>query len=234
MFVVCSGCRRHVRAEHRVCPFCGDAGRVQRPEAAGPRRLDRLALFTFAASLAACGSSAPPPNLGSAPAATSHDGAAPANTPSAPPEFDGGLGLDDAEPAYNGTLYGAPPAPSTGPDLAGSGLPGGVPKPKSDGPESSLTWKTLPASGPDLTYLKARTAALRACHAKVLKVDPTYAATCKIELSLGGGVATKAVVTCAPVAADFVTCLTKRLETPSKVEGDARKVSASARFTPLQ
>ncbi len=234
MLVVCTGCHRHVRAEQQACPFCGDAGRVRRAETAGPRRLDRLALFTLTTSLAACGSSAPPSNTGSAPPASSKEVAAPANAPSALLELDGGVGLDDAEPSYAGTLYGAPPAPSTAPDLGASGVPGGSPKGKSDGPGSSLSWGSLPASGPDLTYLRARTAALRSCHTQALKVDPTYATTCKIVLSLGGGVATRAVVTCAPVVADFVTCVTKRLETPSKVDGDAREVTTSARFTPLQ
>lgn len=58
--VPCSGCRRHIRIDHETCPFCRaavPAGFEKRVVPSPNRRLDRLATFTFAATLAvsACG-----------------------------------------------------------------------------------------------------------------------------------------------------------------------------------
>lgn len=55
--VPCPSCARHVRSNESACPFCsaqmGDAGSRAVPMAG--RRLERLAAFTFAASLAVTG-----------------------------------------------------------------------------------------------------------------------------------------------------------------------------------
>lgn len=56
VLVPCVGCRRHVRSDERGCPFCGadvpeDA--ASRAVPAATRRLDRVAFFTFATTLAA-------------------------------------------------------------------------------------------------------------------------------------------------------------------------------------
>jgi len=58
--VPCPSCKRHIRIDHYACPFCtaavpGDFASRIVPSAT--KRLDRLAMFTFAATLsvAACG-----------------------------------------------------------------------------------------------------------------------------------------------------------------------------------
>ena len=56
--VPCPSCSRHVRSSESACPFCSSAlptnlGARAIPSA--PRRLDRLAAFTFAATLVVTG-----------------------------------------------------------------------------------------------------------------------------------------------------------------------------------
>ena len=59
--VPCPSCSRHVRAAETACPFCANAlpsDMGARAVPASPRRLERLAAFTFAATLAVTGCSA--------------------------------------------------------------------------------------------------------------------------------------------------------------------------------
>lgn len=54
--VPCTECRRHVRADDAACPFCGAAipeGAAARAVPAARGRLDRVAFFTFATTIAA-------------------------------------------------------------------------------------------------------------------------------------------------------------------------------------
>jgi hypothetical protein len=55
--VPCPSCSRHVRASETACPFCASelSLRVARAVPAAPRRLERLAVFTFAAAVAVTG-----------------------------------------------------------------------------------------------------------------------------------------------------------------------------------
>ncbi len=58
--VPCAECRRHIRVDHSTCPFCSTAvpaGFAARAIPPARKRLDRLATFTFATTLAlaACG-----------------------------------------------------------------------------------------------------------------------------------------------------------------------------------
>lgn len=56
--VPCPSCSRHVRSSEASCPFCATAlpeSLASRAVPAAPRRLERLAAFTFAASLAVSG-----------------------------------------------------------------------------------------------------------------------------------------------------------------------------------
>ena len=58
MLVPCPSCSRHVRSEERACPFCTSAlptNLSARAVPAATRRLERLAAFTFAATLAITG-----------------------------------------------------------------------------------------------------------------------------------------------------------------------------------
>lgn len=59
--VPCPSCARHVRASESACPFCASVlpeDLASRTVPAAPRRLERLAAFTFAATLAVAGCSA--------------------------------------------------------------------------------------------------------------------------------------------------------------------------------
>ena len=56
--VPCPSCSRHVRSSEPACPFCASALPTDlgaRAVPAAPKRLDRLAAFTFAATLAVTG-----------------------------------------------------------------------------------------------------------------------------------------------------------------------------------
>ncbi len=55
VLVPCEGCRRHIRVDHGNCPFCAaavPAGFAKRAIPAATKRLDRLAVFTFATTIA--------------------------------------------------------------------------------------------------------------------------------------------------------------------------------------
>lgn len=59
-FIPCPSCRRHVRSGDSACPFCASALPSDHASRAIPRptaRLGRGALFAFAVSVTACGSS---------------------------------------------------------------------------------------------------------------------------------------------------------------------------------
>jgi hypothetical protein len=56
--VPCPSCSRHVRSSEAACPFCATTlpeSLAARAVPSAPRRLERLAAFTFAASLAVAG-----------------------------------------------------------------------------------------------------------------------------------------------------------------------------------
>lgn len=58
--VPCPACSRHVRASEAACPFCSaelPSSLAARAVPAAPRRLERLAAFTFAATVAVTGCS---------------------------------------------------------------------------------------------------------------------------------------------------------------------------------
>lgn len=57
--VPCLECKRHVRIDHDVCPFCGATARdaSARVIPGATRRLDRWAVFTFATAIASACSS---------------------------------------------------------------------------------------------------------------------------------------------------------------------------------
>lgn len=64
--VPCAGCRRHIRIDHAACPFCAasvPADFARRVIPPSRKRLDRLATFSFATTLAvaACGEIEPQP-----------------------------------------------------------------------------------------------------------------------------------------------------------------------------
>jgi hypothetical protein len=101
--VPCIECRRHIRVDHASCPFCAaivpdDFARGIVP--AARRRLDRLATFSFATTLAvaACGDTEPSPNLGTDAGTVTDAGVTDSG-------FDGDSG-------GVGTKYGMPPIDS--------------------------------------------------------------------------------------------------------------------------
>lgn len=138
--VPCLVCKRHIRVDHTTCPFCG--GAVPESFASGiipaaRRRLDRVALFTFALAFggAACGQIAddgesqsggqgvvaPEPQPGDA-AAPDGDWGGPGPMYGAAPQPDGGKRLVDAAADADGdagstfVMYGIPPWDAGSPD----------------------------------------------------------------------------------------------------------------------
>lgn len=138
VLVPCPSCSRHVRAAERACPFCAaalpaDLGAHAVP--AATRRLDRLAVFTFAASIAAagCGGKTETPDVdqvdggsssGSS-GSSSSSGSSGTSSGVAPPyglpgpEDDGGAAALYGLPAPDG----GPPGSSSGSSGSSSGNP---------------------------------------------------------------------------------------------------------------
>lgn len=117
--VPCSKCQRHIRVDHETCPFCqtevptGFAGGII-PGA--KKRLDRLALFTFATAFAAaCSSGGLVDGDGDAGAST--DG----STRDGTANDDGGVQA----------IYGAP-VDAGPPDMGNPVPPYGLPPPPED------------------------------------------------------------------------------------------------------
>ena len=118
----CSSCRRHIRVNHESCPFCGSTvpvGFASRVVPPAKKRLDRLATFSFATTLAvaACGEIQPEPGAGTGTSQNSNPSqvAADAGTtaprgatpqPDAGKRSDAGLVQDEGGVAAE---YGAPP-----------------------------------------------------------------------------------------------------------------------------
>lgn len=253
MFVVCTACRRHVRAEDAACPFCGGRGRA--PEApsvpAAGRRLDRLSLMTFtslAASLAAC-ASGPAANTGGAPTASSaapegsvssapSASTSPSTTASATPSTSAAPTASappippmDTSPVVNAPMYGAPPpfnAPGPGVGAYGAPSTPGLVK----GPQSTVVLTKSPPGEGDLRHVRAHVAGMRACHQQVLFTDPFHKATCKVAVTLGGGAPAKATVTCTPASPTLEPCLKKRLEAGANDDGPAHTFDAALTFSP--
>ena len=113
--VPCSACQRHIRIDHGACPFCSaavPADIAQRVIPGARTRLDRLATFTFAASLtigAACGGS--------------DDGSTTGSKSDAGGAADSGSVKDDGG---GQAIYGAPIDASPGKDGGGPKDDGGV------------------------------------------------------------------------------------------------------------
>jgi hypothetical protein len=126
-FVPCPSCARHVKSSEAACPFCSAtlSGLTISRAPAVRRRLERLAAFTFAATIAVTGCAvsgeedsesseqdigAVHPMYGMPPAP--HD-AGPAHTDAAPPVTDAGPPCtpvdDELDPAGFHAMYGAPP-----------------------------------------------------------------------------------------------------------------------------
>lgn len=132
--VPCPSCARHVRAAESACPFCATslpsdlAARAVPP---APRRLERLAAFTFAATVAAtaCGGKSETPGEESVDGGTSSSssssssssgssGASSGSSGVAPP-----YGLPPEDGGGPAALYGAP-APDGGSSGGSSGSSG--------------------------------------------------------------------------------------------------------------
>lgn len=145
--VPCPSCVRHVRSSEASCPFCKSAlptGLATRAVPAAPRRLDRLAAFTFAASLAvaACGGKSVDPITGT--------GSEEVIGKDGDKKDDGKKDFDDdfggAQPSY-----GAPAPPWDPPMDAGVAPMYGMPAPEVDGGATAPMYG-MPAPAVDAGY----------------------------------------------------------------------------------
>jgi len=124
--VPCPGCTRHVRALEVSCPFCaatlGDATPL--PAARPARRLGRLAMFTFGATLAAssvavagCGDDAEEPQQEATSGSEDGTTTPPADDGTTTPPDDSSMPPDDSTaPPDDGnvtTMYGGAPGTAT-------------------------------------------------------------------------------------------------------------------------
>ncbi len=130
VLVPCARCQRHVRSEGPACPFCGEAverGAASRAVPPARGRLDRVAFFTFATTVAAAACSTGGPGTLEGDGGTAQDGAAKQD---GSVKDDGGMqalyGMPaDAGPQDDGGMqaaYGLPPT-----DSGGAQPPYGVP-----------------------------------------------------------------------------------------------------------
>lgn len=246
MFVVCADCRRHIRKSEAACPFCGGGRYVHReaPDLSG-RRLDRLALLTFATSVAACGGgqaaapATPPPVSSTSPSAqpSSSTEAVPAPAPTPPP-------APSPDPAPSTSNVAVAPTNVPGPGVAayGAPFPGlnpgapgvgayGAPSNPGLGGGVTMTWKSSTGSIEDTRVLRARAASLRACYQAELAKDPTLVTTCKLEAAIStGGKPTKVDVSCTSGPPSLSACLKSRVLQATFVEGEARKAGTTIDF----
>lgn len=257
MFVVCADCRRHIRKSEAACPFCGGGRYVHReaPDLSG-RRLDRLALLTFATSVVACGGGQPPPPASVAPAPTTSapeatpapssapstqasapdPGPAPAPSPTpapAPTSSDVAVGPNPPKnpPGPGVSAYGAP-FPGLNPGAPGIGAYGAPSKPGLGG-GVTMTWKSPTGTIEDTRVLRSRAAPLRACYQAELAKDPTLVTTCKLEATIStGGKPTKVDATCTAAPPSLAACLKSRVLQATFVEGEARKAGTVIDFKP--
>ena len=137
VLVPCEGCRRHIRVDHGSCPFCATAvpdGFAKRAVPAATKRMDRLAVFTFATTIAvaACSGEVDDPGAGTGDAGGGKDSGGQVQDSGG--KSDGG-GKTDAKAGDGGiveddggtqALYGAPidaGPPDDGGVQAAYGLP---------------------------------------------------------------------------------------------------------------
>lgn len=248
MLVLCASCRRHIQRSEAACPFCGGGRTIPRDPSEPTRRLDRLAIMTFATSVYACGggggasttataplpSGTPAPST-TAPSTTTPSSAAPSASvaPStlasmAADPFPASPGPDTAAP-----MYGAPPQPTLGPGSMvgaygappGPGL-GGVTKP----PPGNLTLGTAVGSADDLKLLRTRTGALRDCFEKDAASLPDPS-TCRLAVAIDATGAPTPTVTCKVGPPSLGVCLTGRLKLVKFVAGDARSLAVDVTFS---
>ncbi len=246
MFVVCAACRRHIRKSEAACPFCGGGRYVHRapPDLSG-RRLDRLALLTFATSVAACGgptvtpaTPAPTSSASAQPSASTE--ATPAPTPSAPsPDpapTTSNVAIAPTNPPTNVpgpgvAAYGAP-FPGQNPGAPGVGAYGAPSNPGLNG-GVTMTWKSPTGIIEDTRTLRSRSAVLRACYQAELAKDPTLVTSCKLEATIStAGKPTKVDATCTNAPPSLGACLKSRVLQATFVEGEARKAGTTIDFKP--
>lgn len=241
MLVVCASCRRHIEQSEPSCPFCSGGRTVPRAPSEPTRRLDRLAIMTFATSVYACGggggasttATAPMPSGTSVPSTTAPSTTAP-STSVAPSTL---ASMTDPFPASSGPdtvapMYGAPPGPTLGPGSMvgaygappGPGL--GVTKP----PPGNLTLGTSVGSADDLKLLRTRTGALRDCFQKdsASLPDPS---TCRLAVAIDAAGAPTPTVTCKAGPPSLGVCLTGRLKLVKFAAGDARSLVVDVTFS---
>ena len=226
------------------------------PQAPATRRLDRLALITFATSVAACGNGAPAPSAPlpapvtskSAEPVASVEPAAPEPAPapsvstapsvvaSAAPSTSV-VAVKPAQPGAPGIgAYGAPSGPGIGtptlnPGLLTSSAYGAPSTPT--GPKGKIAFGSASGAEEDVRTLRTRASAFRQCFETVLKSDPTAEGKCKIDASIEtSGAVTSASAKCTGTSMVSVQpCLKARVTQIKFKEGDKRSVSADLSFT---